>query len=74
MVDVNYIIEWCLSKERLEIKELREHKMQLLQHIDSMREKEVSLQAQVSRLQEALATEYKKYVVFLAMALLPLAD
>jgi len=48
--------------------------MQLLQHIDSMREKEVSLQAQVSRLQEALATEYKKYVVFLAMALLPLAD
>nr|XP_018668511.1 translin-associated factor X-interacting protein 1 [Ciona intestinalis] len=49
------------EEERLEILNLRRNKMELLRYIDSMREKEVSLQAQVAKLQEELSTEYRKY-------------
>ncbi|CAK8688954.1 unnamed protein product [Clavelina lepadiformis] len=49
------------EEERQEILVLRKTKMDLLKYIDNMREKENALQAQVAKLQEELAVEYKKY-------------
>nr|CAB3267300.1 translin-associated factor X-interacting protein 1 [Phallusia mammillata] len=49
------------EQERQEIITLRQNKLELLKYIDSMRENEKSLQAQVGKLQEELAEEYRRY-------------
>ena len=47
-------------QERQEIMELKKTKMDLLKRIDVMKEQDVSLKAQVSKLQQQIALEYKK--------------
>lgn len=47
--------------EQHEIKELMQNKMELLEIIDQHRENEVSLHAQIRRLQEELGNEYKRF-------------
>ena len=44
--------------------QLKKVKMDLLKHIDGMKEQDTSLKAQVAKLQQQLAVEYKKYFFF----------
>ena len=55
----------CLQ-ERQEIIELKKVKMNLLKHIDGMKEQDTSLKAQVAKLQQQLAVEYKRCAYKLA--------
>lgn len=54
-------IQAIREAEQHEIKELLQNRMELLDVIDRHRENEVSLNTQIARLQEELASEYKRY-------------
>jgi len=54
-------IKQLKEAEQHEIKKILEDKSQLLKEIQNFKENEISLHVQISRLQEELAKEYKRY-------------